>query len=120
MSATPTTLANCEWAASGPIIQHIYLTHGWLPVAVQVTAAVTLVLSVVFRSRRWWLRWLPVAVIAGIAVVLLARWYVTSQGLAGKPAPPMLWGWIALSGFAAALGVVGWRGARWWMRGASL
>ena len=114
------TLANCEWAASGPIIQHIYLTHGWLPIAVQVTAAVTLVLSVVFRSRRWWLRWLPVAVIVGIAVVLLARWYMTSQGLAGEPAPPMLWGWIALSGFAAALVVVGWRGARWWMRGASV
>ena len=42
------------------------------------------------------------------------------QGLAGEPAPPMLWVWLSLAGFSAALVLVGWRGARWWVRGASV
>ena len=41
-------------------------------------------------------------------------------GVAGDPAPSALWIWIGLTGMAAGLLVLGWRGARWWRRGVSV
>ena len=50
--------------------------HGWLPVTVQVIAAVALIAAVSRRSGRWQVRWLPWALIVGGAagrVGLLVR-----------------------------------------------
>lgn len=94
--------------------------HGWIPITVQVVAALVLVLAVGWRSRRWRLIWVPVAAVVGGGVAALAHWYIASDGLAGDPAPNQLWLWVALSGLAAGVLVVGWRSARWWRRGVSL
>ena len=94
--------------------------HGWLPVTVQVIAAVALIAAVSRRSGRWQLRWLPWALIVGCALAASAYWYVASQGLSDNPAPNALWIWIGLTGFAAAVLVSGWRRARWWRRGVTV
>ncbi len=94
--------------------------HGWLPVTVQVIAAVVLIAAVSRRSGRWQVRWLPWALIVGAALATSAYWYVASQGLSDSPAPHALWIWVGLTGFAAAVLVAGWRRSRWWRRGVSL
>lgn len=48
------------------------------------------------------------------------RWYVTGNGLANERPPSTLWIWVALTGAAATVLILGWRSARWWRRGASL
>ena len=95
--------------------------HGWIPMAVQVMAAVALLAAIGWRTRRWRLVWLPWAFVVGAALTAAANWYIASEGLAGDdPAPHRLWIWIGLSGVAAAVLLAGWRGARWWWRGVSV
>ena len=94
--------------------------HGWLPVTVQIIAAIALIAAVSRRSGRWQVRWLPSALIVGAALAATAYWYVASQGLSDNPAPHALWIWVGLTGFAAAVLVAGWRRSQWWRRGVSL
>ncbi|OCB29072.1 hypothetical protein A5675_06295 [Mycobacterium malmoense] len=94
--------------------------HGWLPTTIQVVAAVVLALAVGWRSRRWRTVWLPGAALAGAAAAYLTHWYIVDRGLSDDPAPAALWLWIMLTGTAAAVLVLGWRGARSWRRGAGL
>ena len=107
-------------AAQAPNYRGLSLLHGWLPPTVQAVAAVVLVVGIGWRSRRWRLVWLPVAAGVGLIVALWTRWYVSSQGLAGDPAPSVLWVWVGLTGLAVAVAVLGWRGSRWWRRSVSL
>ena len=101
--------------------QHLSLMHGWIPMTVQVMAAVALLAAIGWRTRRWRLVWLPWALVVGAALTAAANWYIASEGLAGDdPAPHRLWIWIGLSGVAAAVLLAGWRGARWWWRGVSV
>jgi S-formylglutathione hydrolase FrmB len=95
--------------------------HGWLPITVQVIAGILLIAAIGWRSRRWRLVWLPWAALVGVALAVAAYWYIASEGLGDEdnPAPHSLWVWIGLSGFAAAVLIAGWRGARWWRRGVS-
>ncbi|MEB3033151.1 alpha/beta hydrolase [[Mycobacterium] nativiensis] len=93
--------------------------HGWIPVTVQAMAVLALLLAVGWRSRRW-LRRLPLIGGMGLAAAACAYWFVADDGLSGEPAPPALWMWIALTGAAAALLVLGWQGAEWWRRGVAL
>jgi S-formylglutathione hydrolase FrmB len=99
---------------SGLLQHHDSLTHGWVPVTVQVITG--LVLLAALRLRRH----LVAAAAFGTALAAAAHWYVTSQGLAGEPAPHALWIWIGLTGFTAVALVSGWRGARWWRRTAAV
>ncbi|MDT5238651.1 MAG: hypothetical protein QOD97_849 [Mycobacterium sp.] len=93
--------------------------HGWVPLAVQAVAAVVLLAAIGWRNRRWRLVWLPVAVGIGVVLAATAYWYISSEGLADDPAPNLLWIWIAVTGVSAVVLVVGWRGAQWWRRGAA-
>jgi len=94
--------------------------HGWVPIGLQVVTATVFALGVGFRSRRWRAVWLPVALAVGGAVAYAAHWYIVDRGLSDEPAPPALWVWIALTGMAATVLVLGWRSARRWRRGATL
>jgi S-formylglutathione hydrolase FrmB len=96
------------------------LLHGWLPTTIQVAAAALMVLAIGWRSRRWRLLWLPIAVAAGVGAAAWAHWYVDSQGLAGDPAPSALWLWIGAAGMAVAVLVLGWSSARWLRRAVSV
>jgi S-formylglutathione hydrolase FrmB len=98
----------------------VSLLHGWLPVAVQVIAVAVLVGAVGWRSRRWSMRWLPIALLVGVAAAVVTYWYIGYQGWAGDPAPFALWIWIALTGIAVVVLVAGWRGTRLWQRGLSV
>jgi S-formylglutathione hydrolase FrmB len=107
-------------AASLLADHHTSLMHGWVPGTVQAIAVTALLLAVGWRSRRWRVLWVPVAVAVGAAVAAWAHWYITADGLADDPAPRLLWWWIGVSGLAVAIVVLGWRSAHWWQRGVSL
>jgi S-formylglutathione hydrolase FrmB len=100
--------------------RHISLMHGWIPGTVQAVSVTALLLAIGWRSRRWRLLSLPAAAAIGVGVAGWAHWYITADGLADDPAPHLLWWWIACSGAAATILVLGWPGAAWWRRGASL
>lgn len=93
---------------------NIRLLDGWLPILIQALAAITVGAAVGRRSRRWLLRWLPVCVVVGVAAASSAFWFIRHHALADGPAPVPLWVWVALTGFALAVLVTGWRGIRWW------
>ena len=101
-------------------ILHASLIHGWLPVAVQLVAAVAAACAIGWRSRRWRSVWIPVMAVGGAMLALAAHWYLDSLGVAGDPAPPVLWVWIAATGLALGVLIVGWHGAQWWRRGLSV
>lgn len=93
--------------------------HGWIPITLQVIAAVALVAAIGWRNRRWRVVWLPWGALVGTALAATAYWYIASAGMADdtNPAPRSLWIWIGLTGLAAGVLIAGWRGARWWRRG---
>ena len=95
------------------------LTHGWIPLVAPLIALTTLAFAVGWRSRRWRLVALPVALLAGVALAALTHRYVLFEGLADQAPPMSVWVWIALSGLAVGVLVLGWRGSRWWRRGSS-
>jgi S-formylglutathione hydrolase FrmB len=101
-------------------VVNLPLTVGWLPVAVQVMSAVVLVAALGWRSKKWLLLWVPIAAMAGLALVVAAYWFIRDRALADDRAPVALWLWIALTGLAVVVAIAGWRRARWWHRGASL
>lgn len=96
------------------------LTHGWAPLAAQMIAVTTLLAAIGWRSRRWRLLWLPLALLAGAALSAFAHWYIADQGWANDPAPAGLWIWITLTGTAAGVLMLGWRDSRWRRRGLSV
>ncbi|HYR13328.1 MAG TPA: alpha/beta hydrolase-fold protein, partial [Mycobacterium sp.] len=87
---------------------------------VQAVAAVVLVVAIGWRSRRWRLVWVPVAIVVGLILAAWTHWYIDSQGLAGDPAPSSLFVWVGLTGLALAIAVLGWRGSQWRRRTVSL
>jgi len=121
---SPTSVAAGLEAYHAASLRHhvgqLSLLHGWVPVAVQVTAAAALVTAIGWRSRRWRTTWLPVTWAFGAVFVGLAHWYITSIGVAGDPAPGSLWVWLMATGIAVAVSILGWRRARWKRRGLSL
>lgn len=99
---------------SGLLQHHDSLMDGWVPVTVQVITGLVLVAALRRRRR------LIAAAAFGVAVAAAAYWFISSQGLAGDPAPAALWIWIALTGFATVAVVSGLRHNRWWRRAAAL
>lgn len=100
--------------------EHLSLLRGWLPAAVQGLALLVVFGAVGWRRRRWRGRTSAVALGVAAAGTVLSYWYITSLGVAGDPAPVSLWLWIAMSGLAGAVLVLGWPGARCWRRGLAL
>jgi S-formylglutathione hydrolase FrmB len=99
------------------LTDELSLLHGWLPLAVRALALIVAVTAIGWRRRRWRGWALPVALGVAAVVTATAYWYITSIGVAGDPAPVSLWLWIAMSGLAVAVLLLGWPGARWWRRG---
>lgn len=94
----------------------ISLTHGWVPVSVQVIAGTLLLLAIGWRTLRWRLLWLPMAAGVGAAAAATTGWAIDSEGLAGSVAPDELWVWVTATGLALGVLIFGWRAAPWWRR----
>jgi S-formylglutathione hydrolase FrmB len=124
VTASSTRLAATLSADGAEPLRHhiaqISLMHGWVPLAVQVIAAVVLACGVGWRSRGWRLRWLPLTALVAVVLAVAAHSYIGSLGVAGAPAPRALWTWIGLTGLALGVLVVGWRSASWGRRGVSV
>ncbi len=97
----------------------VSLISGWLPGAIQVVAGLALIAATGWRSRRWRLRWLPVAATLGASLIGAVWWFVGNQGL-GSVYPWGMWVWTGLTGLAAAVLVLGWPGSPWWRRAAAI
>ncbi len=97
----------------------VSLLTGWLPLTVFVLAA--LAATVVLLGRGRWLRvGLPVCLGLGALVAWGADAELGSQGVAGEPAPMMLWVWLALAAATLAAAVLRFRSGRWRGRIASV
>lgn len=107
-------------AAADPYHHGLSLLRGWLPIVIQLVTAAILLAAVGWRTRRWRLLWLPLAVMIGVAAAAWANWFIDSQGMADDPAPDELWVWIGLSGLAIGVAVFGFASAAWWRRGVSV
>lgn len=101
-------------------IARLSLMHGWVPATVQAITVVVLGAAVGWRSQRWRERWLPVTTILGVALAIWARRYIGEMGIAGDPAPRVLWIWVALTGPAVGTLMSAGARVRWWRRGVSM
>jgi hypothetical protein len=91
-----------------------------VPVTVQVITSVVLVVAIGWRSRRWRMISVPLALFVGVALTGAVCWFIADRGLADHPAPLGLWVWITLTGLAAVVVALGWRDGHWWRRGVSI
>ncbi|MBF4998681.1 hypothetical protein IRT45_16165 [Nocardia sp. BSTN01] len=98
----------------------VSLLHGWLPLTIEIVAAVLLVIAIARWGRRWWLIRVPICVALGVVAAFAARTVMNNEGLASDPAPMRLWICVGAAVAAIALVVVGWPGARWWHRTAAI
>ena len=103
-----------------PYRHGLSLLHGWLPGAIEGTSAAVLLMAIGWRSRRWRLVWMPLALLVGVAAATWAHWYVDTEGMSDDPAPRALWIWVGLTGLALTVLVVGWRSSRWRRRAVSV
>ena len=96
------------------------LISGFLPIAVQVVAAVVLLLAIGWRTRTWRR--------GGCLARRSPGWHwppppIGSSGIrhsAEGSGPVLLWLWIFLAGLSIVVAIAGWPGARWWRRAISL
>ncbi|HVH20963.1 MAG TPA: hypothetical protein VNA11_00760, partial [Pseudonocardia sp.] len=97
------------------------LLTGWLPITLQVVAALALLAVLARRAgRRWYLGWVPIAGVVGIGAAVLVRHQIGADGLTNDPVPDAVWIWTAVTAAAAVLAAVGWPNAGWWRRAMSL
>ncbi|MDO3092025.1 alpha/beta hydrolase-fold protein [Mycobacteroides abscessus subsp. abscessus] len=94
-------------------IGQLSLLHGWLPLLAQLLTAAVLFAVLASRTQRRGSAMLWGAVV-GVMLAAAAYWYLGSIGVAGDPAPPQLWLWIAGAGLVSVLAAC-WRGV-WWRR----
>lgn len=92
------------------------LISGWLPYTGQIVALTALLAAIVRRSRTWWLRRVPVALLVGVVVAAILRLFVKYQGWTEKAVSWETVWWNVMTGVALAVLFLGWRGAPRWRR----
>jgi len=89
---------------------NISIVSGWLPVAIEVLAVLTLVFAVDWRGGRWRRQLgfgVPIAVLASLITGLVL--WLGSRVSGGTPWWPLAWGAVLV--LAVVVAVVGWSGA---------
>lgn len=92
------------------------LISGVVPIALEVLAIAALVLGIGRQAGRPLLRRLTVALLTGVLLAVVVRTFVKYQGWSEKAASLGSVLWVVITGFAAAMAVLAWRGSRWWRR----
>lgn len=94
------------------------LMQGWVPVSVELVAAVLLGWVLVRRCRP---SHIALALALGLATAFAARFALQNSGLSGEAAPWPVWAWTAATAFTVTVAVAGWRErGGWWRHNAVL
>ena len=96
------------------------LVHGWLRGTLAVAVFAGLAVLLARRDRRWWLRWVPLAVVLAAGLLVLVVGYLDVAKPWPDPLQPDVMAWIGFGLLAVVLLPLGWRDRRWWARGAAL
>jgi S-formylglutathione hydrolase FrmB len=93
------------------------LVHGWLHVLLLTLAAAGLVgLLLLRRTRGWWTRSVPLAVLTALGLLALGRLALELTKPWPDPLPGAVLAWIGGGLLALTLLALGWRRQRWWVR----
>lgn len=96
------------------------LTGGLVPITLEVLALAALVFGVGRRRGDPLLRWVTIALLTGVLFAVVVRAFVKYQGWSEKAASVGTVLWVVITGFAAAMMILGWRGGQWWRRTVSV
>jgi S-formylglutathione hydrolase FrmB len=94
----------------------VSLLKGWLPIGLEVVAAVMLLLAIGWRDVRWRTRRLPLVIIGSALLgVLIAKVIAPALGMT-DPLPVHVWIWLTAAVGALVLLGFGWSSAGWGRR----
>ena len=93
---------------------NLSLTHGLIPITLQLLALVAIAVAVGrHRSTKWLKRALPGAVLTGLGLAAGMRLFVKDRGWSVDAVSYQSVFWVFMTGFALAIVVAGWRGSNW-------
>ena len=92
------------------------LIAGPLPTVISVLGVLGGLVLLVVRSRRWWTRAVPVALLAGVGVAAVSAALVVLLRPFPDPLPVRILVWIAVPVSALVLAVLQWRRRQAWLR----
>ncbi|WKG04779.1 alpha/beta hydrolase family protein [Mycolicibacterium sp. HK-90] len=92
------------------------LISGLVPIILEVLAIAAVVLAIGRPSRSVLLRWVTIALLAGVLFAVIVRVTVKYQGWSERAASVSTVIWVVITGFAAAIMILAWRGSPWWRR----
>lgn len=89
------------------------LTSGWVPTTLELLALAALVFAIGRPPRSALLRWVTIALLTGVLLAVIIRVTVKFQGWSERAASVGAVIWVVITGFAAAIMILAWRGNRW-------
>ena len=100
------------------MIGDVSLLSGWLPITIQLAAAVAVVVAAAagWRTCGWLSRRVPSAAALGGVVAVSAAVAFARSGWASEAAPTLVWVWVGASAGVVVLLVIGWPSSGWWGR----
>jgi S-formylglutathione hydrolase FrmB len=96
------------------------LIAGWLPAAISVLGAIGGLFLIGSRSRRWWIRDVPMALLAGVGVAAVVATLVAWLRPFPDALPVRMLVWIAVPVSATVAAVLRWRREQPWLRRAAV
>jgi S-formylglutathione hydrolase FrmB len=92
------------------------LIVGWLPTVISILGVLGGLFLIVSRTRRWWIRDVPTALLVGVGVAAVSAALVAWLRPFPDALPVRMLVWIAVPVSATALAVLRWRRHHGWLR----
>jgi S-formylglutathione hydrolase FrmB len=92
------------------------LIAGWLPTMITVLGVLGGLVLLAARSRRWWMRLVPMALLAGVGAAAVSAVSIAWLRPFPDPLPVRILVWIAVPVSAGVLAVLQWRRRQAWPR----